>query len=242
MNVDGAAPFLMTSATTEVPTVCGVSAPTLNAATPGHTQVTLDWSAATGATGYKVYYDQAGKAQLVADVGDTTTHTDTGLTNGVEYCYKVTAYDATCESGYSNILCAIPNSQGQAQVGVSMIETGRYVTTGKGKNAVTTFELNDIFNAGDDVVIRAYVVDISTGLAVTNATVDLEISGPETLPLTAGPTDATGLAEASWQTAAPNKKGQGGTTPGAYTVAVTNVTAAGYTWDGVATSATFTIQ
>jgi hypothetical protein len=242
MNVDGAAPFLMASATTEVATVCGVPAPTLNAATPGHTEVALDWSAAAGATGYKVYYDQAGKAQLVADAGNTTTYIDTGLTNGVEYCYKVTAYDATCESGYSNILCAIPNSQGQAQVGVSKIETGHYVTTGKGKNTVTTFELTDLFNAGDGVVIRAYVVDISTGLAVANATVDLQISGPESLTLIAGPTDTAGLAEASWQTAAPNKKGQGGTTPGAYTVAVTNVTAAGYTWDGVATSASFAIQ
>jgi len=90
MNVDGAAPFLMTSATTGTPTVCGVSAPTLNAPTPSHTQVTLDWSAAAGATGYNVYYDQAGKAQFIADAGNNTTHIDTGLTNGVEYCYKVT--------------------------------------------------------------------------------------------------------------------------------------------------------
>ena len=44
MNVDGAAPFLMASATTGTPTVCEVSAPTLNAATPAHTQVTLEWS------------------------------------------------------------------------------------------------------------------------------------------------------------------------------------------------------
>jgi hypothetical protein len=68
MNVDGAAPFLMTQATFGDPAVCGVSAPILNTATPGHTQVTLDWSTAVGATGYNVYYDQAGKAQLVADM------------------------------------------------------------------------------------------------------------------------------------------------------------------------------
>ncbi len=71
----------------------------------GHSQVTLDWTAADGATGYNVYYDQAGKAQFIADAGNTLTYLDTGLTNGIEYCYMVTAYNDTCESGYSSILC-----------------------------------------------------------------------------------------------------------------------------------------
>ena len=96
-----------------IPT-CGVPAPTLDLATPGNTQVTLEWSEAAGATGYKVYYDQAGKAQLVADVdGTQTSHVDSGLTNGVEYCYKVTSYTDICESGFSNIICAVPTNQGQ---------------------------------------------------------------------------------------------------------------------------------
>ncbi len=244
MNVDGAAPFLMTQATFGAPTVCGVSAPTLNAATPGHTQVTLEWSAATGATGYNVYYDQAGKAQLVHDtVNDpdplTTTFTDTGLTNGVEYCYKVSAYDATCVSGFSNILCAIPTNQGQATdpAGVSAMETGFY--TGKGQNK--TFNLASTFTAGDGVVIRAYVVDGVTGLPLADATVDLLITGPESLTLVTGPSDAAGMAETTWQTQAPRKNNPG-TTPGDYTVQVSNVTATGYHWDGVQTSTTFTIQ
>jgi hypothetical protein len=239
MNVDGAAPFLMTSATTGAPTACGVPAPTLNSAEPGHTQVTLEWSAAADATGYNVYYDQAGKAQLVADAGNTTTYLDTGLTNGVEYCYKVTAYDAACESGFSNILCAIPQSQGQTTdpAGVSAMETGFY--TGKGKSK--TYTSSDTFNAGDGVVIRAYVVDNVTGLPVADATVDLLITGPESLTLVTGPSNAAGMAEATWQTKAPGKRNPG-TTPGAYTVQTANVTAAGYHWDGVQTSTTFTIQ
>jgi hypothetical protein len=40
----------------------------------------------------------------------------------------------------------------------------------------------------------------------------------------------------------PNKKGVGGTTLGTYTATTTNVTATGYTWDGVMTNSTFTIQ
>jgi hypothetical protein len=244
MNVDGAAPFLMTQATFGAPTVCGVSAPTLNSATPGHTQVTLEWSAATGATGYKVYYDQAGKAQLVHDtVNDpdplTTAFIDTGLTNGVEYCYKVTAYDATCESGFSSILCAIPTNQGQATdpAGVSTMETGIY--TGKGKTK--TYTPQTLFSAGDGVVIRAYVVDNVTGLPLADATVDLLITGPESLTLVTGPSDAAGMAEAIWQTKAPRKNNPG-TTPGTYTVTVKGITAAGYHWDGTMTSVDFVIQ
>jgi hypothetical protein len=239
MNVDGAAPFLMTQATFGDPTVCGVSAPTLNAATPGHTQVALEWSTAAGATGYNVYYDQAGKAQFVADAGNNITYLDTGLTNGVEYCYKVSAYDATCESGFSNILCAIPTTQGQATdpAGVSAMETGIYA--GKGKTKTYTPQMT--FNPGDGVVIRAYVVDGVTGLPLPDATVDLLITGPESLTLVTGVSDATGLAEAIWNTQAPRKNNPG-TTPGTYTVQVKGITATGYHWDGVTTSTTFTIQ
>jgi hypothetical protein len=46
----------------------------------------------------------------------------------------------------------------------------------------------------------------------------------------------------TWQTQSPNKKGQGGTTPGQYTASTTDVTASGYHWDTVTTNTTFTIQ
>ena len=81
------------------------------------------------------------------------------------------------------------------------------------------------------MVVRAYVVDASTGLPVANATVDITITGPETINLTAGPSNTAGIVETSWTTSSPNKRGQGGTTPGNYTVTVTNVSASGYTWD-----------
>jgi hypothetical protein len=250
MNVDGAAPFLMTSATVgTAPTGCTAPTPTLPSAVAGHTQVALTWSDESAdpmVAGYKVYYDQNGKAQLLFDTVDdpvdplTTTFTDTGLTNGVEYFYKVTSYyDATCESGFSNILSAIPQTQGQTTdpAGVSTFETGIY--TGKGK--ARTYTTQTTFAPGDGVVIRAYVVDNLTGLPVADATVDLLITGPESLTLVTGPSDAAGMAEATWQTKAPGKRNPG-TTSGTYTVQAANVTATGYHWDGLQTSTTFTIQ
>jgi hypothetical protein len=245
MSEDGAAPFLMTQATRGAATGCTAPEPTLEPPTAGHSEVTLTWSDESGdenVAGYKVYYDQAGKAQLVADITDATltSYTDTGLTNGVEYCYKVTSYyDATCESQFSNIHCATPENQGQTTpaASVSAMETGIY--GGKGKNK--TYTLTTTFSAGDAVVIRAYVLDGETGLPVSNATVEITVGGPETVTLNSGPSDTDGWAEATWNTQSPNKKGQGGTTPDVYTATTTNVTATGYHWDGVITNTTFTI-
>jgi hypothetical protein len=237
MDVDGAKPFLMTQATLgTLPAGCTLTPPTLLSASPSNGEVTLEWSTVTGATGYKVYYDQAGKAQLVAEVGNTT-HIDAGLTNGVEYCYKVTAYDATCESGFSNIVCAVPENQGQTTppAGVDLMEAGYW--SGKGNNQ--QWNASPI-PAGETVVIRARVVD-TTNAPISNATVEIVIGGPETVTLNSGPSDANGWAEAAWNTKAPGRKNPG-TTPGDYTATTTNVTATGYHWDGVTTSTSFIIQ
>ena len=218
--VPGAAPFLMTQATFGAPTVCGVSAPTLNTATPSHTQVTLDWSAATGATGYNVYYDQAGKAQLVAELGQQTTFVDLDLLNDQQYCYKITT-TTDCESGFSNILCATPATP-QQLVGVA---------------SVTTVP-NDVFAPGDKVNFEAQVVD-EAGLPVAGAVVDLSETGPSLVSLASQPSDAAGIAVATWST---RRTGRFATPTGSYTATVTNVTAAGLTWDGVPTFTAFEIQ
>jgi hypothetical protein len=251
LNTGMAAPYVMASAIWHDPTTpqCNALTPVMISAVPSSQQADITWqSVDPPADGYKLYYDQAGKAQLVADVGTNTAYTDTGLTNGQEYCYKVTSYytDSTtgtfCESGFSSILCAIPNAGGQLSAGVDILETGRYVTQGKGKNAVTVFEPLTSFAAGEGVVIRANVIDVATGLPLQNATVDISITGPDPVNLTTGLSDVNGIAEATWQTQAPNKKGVGGTTPGAYTATTANVTATGYTWDGLATFTTFDIN
>jgi hypothetical protein len=77
---------------------------------------------------------------------------------------------------------------------------------------------------------------------VPNATVTLNISEPEFATITSGPSDATGVAEATWNTSAPNKRGNGGTALGDYTVTTSNVEATGYTWDNVGVSAGFTVD
>ena len=110
-------------------------------------------------------------------------------------------------------------------------------TTFKGKTATTTFEFTSSFAVGDAIVARAYVHDLS-GAPLEGAVVTLTVSGPDPATVTSGASDASGVAEATWNTSAPNKKGNGGTTPGTYVIAVSGVELTGYTWDGLVTTAT----
>src|SRR3989338_2316522 len=85
------------------------AAPVLNTATPGNAQVSLSWSAVSGASGYKVYRRVVSTAYATAtDVGSVTSRTVTGLTNGTLYYFVVAAYNAAGQSVYSNELSAAP--------------------------------------------------------------------------------------------------------------------------------------
>ncbi len=69
-------------------------------------QVTLSWDANTeeALVGYVIHYgERSGGYDKKIDVGNVTTHVVPGLTEGKQYFYAVTAYDATrVESRFSN--------------------------------------------------------------------------------------------------------------------------------------------
>lgn len=84
---------------------------TLNSAVPGNQQVTLQWTAAATATGYKVKYGTAsGVYGTTLDVGNVTGYTVTGLTNETPYYFVITAYNGFGESGPSNQLSQTPTN------------------------------------------------------------------------------------------------------------------------------------
>ncbi len=66
--------------------------PVLNQPTPLNSALLLTWSASTGALGYKVHYGITSPGENTIDVGNATTYTLTGLTNGQPYRIAVTAY------------------------------------------------------------------------------------------------------------------------------------------------------
>lgn len=80
--------------------------PTGLTATAGDQKVVLDWADndETDVTGYRVYRDDAFLVEV-----SSSAHTDTGLENGVERCYEVTAVDGSGnESGPAGPACTIP--------------------------------------------------------------------------------------------------------------------------------------
>jgi predicted phage tail protein len=90
------------------------SAPQSFSATAGNAQVTLTWSApasngGTSITGYKVYRGVAsGGETLLTTLGNVLSYTNTGLTNGQSYYYKVSAVNSAGEGSQSNEASATP--------------------------------------------------------------------------------------------------------------------------------------
>lgn len=259
--VAGIVPFAMAQASVisdDAPAPCIPPTPTLTSATPGNGQVTVNWQQQQdeSVTGYSLYYDQAGKAQPVdLEIGSSyTSFVDTELTNGQEFCYKLTSwYDCSAddsdptdtESAYSNILCATPASHGQeAIVQISYLTTGTWVTTGKGKNRTSEFVTTDQFAPGDTVEIHTTLSDGAAN-TISGAVVQYTITDNNGLiveEFLSDPSGSDGVARGLWSTEAPNKKGQGGTPTGPYTITVTNVTASGYVWNDNPVSTTITLQ
>ena len=84
------------------------AAPTLSAVADDQ-KVTLTWTASPGAASYSLYRSNSTGTETVYLTGlGGTSFTDTGLTNGTTYYYKVTASNAAGESPKSNEVSATP--------------------------------------------------------------------------------------------------------------------------------------
>ncbi|MEY3897885.1 MAG: hypothetical protein RLZZ214_3406, partial [Verrucomicrobiota bacterium] len=89
------------------------AAPTGLVATAGNTQVALNWDAVAGATGYTVkrsLTSGSGYAPLPGGTTVNTSFTDTGLTNGTAYYYKVCATNGFGDGPDSSEAAATPAS------------------------------------------------------------------------------------------------------------------------------------
>jgi len=110
------------------------AAPTGLAATAGNAQVSLTWTASSGATSYNIYRGTTAggeSATAIATGVSTASFVNTGLTNGTTYYYKVKAVNSVGSSGYSNEANAKPIT------GVPGAPTGLTATAGNAQVALS---------------------------------------------------------------------------------------------------------
>ncbi len=89
--------------------VVAPAAPTGLMATPGNAQVTLSWTASSGATSYSVKRSTtSGSSYSQVALPTTTTYADTTVSNGTDYFYVVSAVNSAGESANSTEVNATP--------------------------------------------------------------------------------------------------------------------------------------
>jgi fibronectin type 3 domain-containing protein len=124
----------MSNEASATPQVSIPPAPTGLSATAGNAQAGLTWSASSGATAYNIYRGTSagGESSTPVATGVTgTTYTNTGLTNGTTYYFKVAAVNSAGTSGMSNEASVTPAS------GVPPSPTGLSATGGNAQNSLS---------------------------------------------------------------------------------------------------------
>lgn len=120
-------------------------APTGLTATGSNASVSLNWNTSSGATSYKLYRSTTaggeGSTAYVSNIA-TTSYTDTGVTNGTTYYYKVAAVNSAGTSAQSAEASATPAGGGGGNPNSPIIQ----INCGGG--AVSPFVADTDFDVG----------------------------------------------------------------------------------------------
>jgi hypothetical protein len=126
--------------------------------------VSLAWNTSSGAASYNLYRSVNGGAysQLNTSPITTMSYTDTGLTNGTQYCYEVTAVNSSGESAKSAPACATPAPPPPATATalIQKVTFSREPTTG----GTVTLTLPQATGAGHAILVGVsfWPLDISS--------------------------------------------------------------------------------
>ncbi|MGO8671341.1 MAG: malectin domain-containing carbohydrate-binding protein [Capsulimonadaceae bacterium] len=199
--------------------VSGVpSAPTALTATAGNTQVALSWTAGTGATTYNVYEGTATGSEGAAPVATgvtATSYTDTGLTNGTAYFFKVAGVDSSGTSAQSNEASATPvSSTLSAPTGLSAAGTNAQVALSwTGSTGATSYDVYRGTASGGESA-----TPIATGVTATSYS-NTGLTNGTTYYYTVAAVNSSATSPASNEASAtPEVLVSSGYVPGGYTL------------------------
>jgi len=139
------------------------AAPTGLTATAGNGQVSLSWTASSGATGYYVNRSTTAGGETRYATVSATTYTDNMAANGTTYYYKVSAYNSYGEGANSSEVSATPTAGGTKPPA----PTGLTATAGNGSVALSW---NASSGATGYNVLRGITSGGETQLATTTST------------------------------------------------------------------------
>jgi len=155
------------------------AAPTLDSSTASDRQIIIKWTApssdgGSAITGYKVYRGTASNGEaLVTTVGAVSSYTDTGLTNGQRYYYKVSAVNAVGEGALSNELSAVPATVpgaptlNTATAGNGQVTLSWSAPSSNGGSPITVYAIYRGTVPGEG----AYLEGVENGLSFVDSTV-----------------------------------------------------------------------
>jgi fibronectin type 3 domain-containing protein len=156
-NSSGQIVIAFTQGSADNPSIAGIqietpaavpAAPTGVTATAGAGNVSLAWSASTGATSYNVYRGTSagGESATAIATGITgTSYTDSAVTAGTTYYYEVAAVNSTGTSAKSSEVHATPTSSGSTPPNTAVLQ----IDAGS-SSAVSPFVADEDFSAGNE--------------------------------------------------------------------------------------------
>ena len=112
-------------------------------ATPGDGSVTLNWSAASGATGYNVYRGTVGGYLSLLTSGVAPGYVDTSVTDGTTYYYQVVAVNAVGSSRISNDVAVMPDPTAAVLDPSFEADSVAQTSVNGNKSELTGFSSND---------------------------------------------------------------------------------------------------
>jgi hypothetical protein len=177
------------SGTPQVPVPAAPGKPTVTA---GDSQLTVSWTAVSGATTYEVWHGTAnntGSAQQSGGDVTTTTATITGLTNGTTYYVWVKAKNGGGTSGFSPSASGTPQVPAPGKPTITLIKSNNTQTTMTGQGgtisltwgAVSGATSYEVYYAAAEPDIPSIPTSPALTVTTTSATITANNIGDNTM-------------------------------------------------------------